>query len=202
MGLISAAANVTVATASVVVAGAAVWRTCGGRCRRPASTATATTSRPPSPPSPPPTVPAAAAARAGAVGEVALVDTALRELVAAPGVFGFGHDLLRFVQPASIDVPLSGTAWMVKEKVLPFRKRVRELLPDLVLEERSLTGEGSVLLRGQTYLVFCGTVSLPAGHRGLLSPKSSIGRVDLMVRMHRHNLDPAQRQPPEQPRPN
>ncbi len=32
-----------------------------------------------------------------------------------------------------------------------------------------------MLLRGQTYLVHCGSISLPADHRGLLSPKSSIG---------------------------
>lgn len=38
------------------------------------------------------------------------------------------------------------------------------------------------MLKGMTYLVYCGNINLPATHRGLLSPKSSIGRVDLMVR--------------------
>ena len=38
------------------------------------------------------------------------------------------------------------------------------------------------MLKGMTYLVYCGVVHLPESHRGLLSPKSSIGRVDLMVR--------------------
>ena len=42
--------------------------------------------------------------------------------------------------------------------------------------------DGIIFLKGQTYLVYCGTVELPKGHRGMLSPKSSIGRVDLMVR--------------------
>ena len=45
----------------------------------------------------------------------------------------------------------------------------------LALEQCSLGGDGAMLLRGQTYLVHCGSISLPADHRGLLSPKSSIG---------------------------
>ena len=116
-------------------------------------------------------------------GEVALVDTELRKLVANGAfTFDFSSDLDRYVQPASIDSPLPKKAWLVKEKVLPFQKCVRELLDNLALDECSLEGDGAMLLRGQTYLVHCGTVALPATHRGLLSPKSSIGRVDLMVR--------------------
>lgn len=67
-------------------------------------------------------------------------------------------------------------------KVIPFSRRVADLLPELVLEERSLKGTGSVLLRGQTYLVHFGRIHLPEGHSGSLSPKSSIGRIDLMIR--------------------
>lgn len=115
--------------------------------------------------------------------EVALVDTELRKLVANDAfVFDFSSDLNQYVQPASIDLPLPKKAWLVKEKVLPFQKCVRDLLDNLALDECSLEGDGAMLLRGQTYLVHCGRVTLPATHRGLLSPKSSIGRVDLMVR--------------------
>ena len=116
-------------------------------------------------------------------GEVALVDTELRKLVANRTFdFPFHPDLDGYVQPASIDLPLAQHAWLVKEKVLPFQKSVKDLLESLALEKCSLEGDGAMLLRGQTYLVHCGSISLPAGHRGLLSPKSSIGRVDLMVR--------------------
>jgi deoxycytidine triphosphate deaminase len=126
---------------------------------------------------------AATSCGGGGAGEVALVDTELRKLVANHAfAFNFSDDLDSYVQPASIDLPLPKQAWLVKEKVLPFQKRVSELLESLALEECSLEGDGAMLLRGQTYLVHCGSVSLPAGHRGLLSPKSSIGRVDLMVR--------------------
>lgn len=127
--------------------------------------------------------PPAASTGGGAGAEVALVDTELRKLV-ANGAFRFDYstDLDRYVQPASIDLPLPKKAWLVKEKVLPFQKCVRELLVNLALDECSLEGDGAMLLRGQTYLVHCGSIALPATHRGLLSPKSSIGRVDLMVR--------------------
>eukprot|EP00041_Stephanoeca_diplocostata_P018795 m.397165 g.397165 ORF g.397165 m.397165 type:complete len:424 (+) comp21125_c0_seq3:240-1511(+) len=120
-------------------------------------------------------------------GSVSLVDTELIELVKS-NAFVYPADryqlgsLIEYVQPASIDLPISGSIFLVKEKVLPFSRRVADLLPDLVLEERSLKGDGAVLLRGQTYLIHFGQIALPAGHRGCLSPKSSIGRIDLMVR--------------------
>jgi len=116
--------------------------------------------------------------------EVALVDEHLRRLI-KEGAFTLsdpGTDLSQYVQPASIDLPVHGPAFLVKEKVLPFKKRVRELLPSLTLEEKPLSGNGAVLLKGQTYLVYWGKVVLPPGSRGCLSPKSSIGRIDMMVR--------------------
>lgn len=73
--------------------------------------------------------------------EVALADKDLLEMVADRKTFqNFGDDMVKFVQPASIDIPLSGTAILVKEKVLPFQQRVRELLPELTIEERPLAG--------------------------------------------------------------
>jgi hypothetical protein len=119
----------------------------------------------------------------------ALVDTELHALVDA-GAFEFHLtnpvpqtvDLHAYVQPASIDLPVTGSAFLVKEKVLPFRHRVVDLLHDLTLERKPLVGDGVVLLKGQTYLVYCGTVNLPPNTKGCLSPKSSIGRVDLLVR--------------------
>ena len=117
-------------------------------------------------------------------GEVALVDYQLTHVISA-GALRLGSRELhldKYVQPASIDLPISGTVFLVKEKVLPFRKQVRQLVEGLVLEEKEFGSNGTVLLKGQTYLVFCGTVRLPVGCRGCLSPKSSIGRVDVMVR--------------------
>jgi hypothetical protein len=118
--------------------------------------------------------------------QVALVDYQLKYML-DQGALRLGSSavhLHEYVQPASIDLPISGAVYLVKEKVLPFRKQVRQLLEELVLEDKDLKSScnGAVLLKGQTYLVYCGKVRLPEGCRGCLSPKSSIGRVDVMVR--------------------
>jgi len=125
-------------------------------------------------------------------GKRALVDAELHALVDS-GAFQFqctkpvprAIDLHTYVQPASIDLPVTGSAFLVKEKVLPFHHKVIDLLDDLTLERKPLSGDdgdGVVLLKGQTYLVYCGIVHLPKDTKGCLSPKSSIGRVDLLVR--------------------
>ena len=118
------------------------------------------------------------------IEQVALVDYQLKYMLKR-GALRLGSsevELDKYVQPASIDLPISGTVYLVKEKVLPFRKQVRQLIHELVLEEKNLEKSSAVLLKGQTYLVYCGKVRLPEGCRGCLSPKSSIGRVDVMVR--------------------
>ncbi|EKX51200.1 hypothetical protein GUITHDRAFT_134704 [Guillardia theta CCMP2712] len=132
--------------------------------------------------------------------EFALVDHQLHSLI-DEGALCLADEnvkLHHYVQPASIDLPVSGTAYLVKEKILPFKKRVecsmlrstcdtcrmqvKDLIGELTLEEKSLTGKGAVLLKGQSYLIYCGVICLQKGQRGCLSPKSSIGRVDIMVR--------------------
>jgi deoxycytidine triphosphate deaminase len=121
--------------------------------------------------------------------ERALVDSDLLSIISGgafrPAVCGGTSvkDLASYVQPATVDIPLGADCFLVKEKVLPFNRTVRSVLDSLTIDRLSLAGpNGQVLLKGQTYLVPCGTVKLDAAMRGSLSPKSSIGRVDLMVR--------------------
>jgi hypothetical protein len=57
--------------------------------------------------------------------------------------------LSSYIQPASIDLPVTGTIYLVKEKVLPFQQRVSDLIEGLTLETKSLSGNGAVLLKGQ-----------------------------------------------------
>eukprot|EP00466_Bigelowiella_natans_P013307 jgi/Bigna1/88578/estExt_fgenesh1_pg.C_340058 len=92
--------------------------------------------------------------------------------------------LLDYVQPATIDIPISGPVHLLKERVLPFRQNLSNLLPALTLQQWDFgdNEEGVLLLKGQSYLIRCGKVTLPSGCRGVLSPKSSIGRIDVMVR--------------------
>jgi dCTP deaminase len=111
-----------------------------------------------------------------------LIDRELRELLGR-GLLSCPHaDISQFVQPASIDLPLGPSCVLVREKVLPHKRKVRDLAESLALQTVDLTGEGGILLRGQTYLAYCGKLKMPGLFRGSLSPKSSIGRVDLMVR--------------------
>jgi hypothetical protein len=81
---------------------------------------------------------------------VALIDEQLEVLVES-GAFDLpcGKNLSAYVQPASIDLPVFGDIFLVKEKVLPFQQRVSELVESLTLEKKSLAGTGAVLLKGQ-----------------------------------------------------
>mmetsp|Transcript_18254 Transcript_18254/g.39640 ORF Transcript_18254/g.39640 Transcript_18254/m.39640 type:complete len:373 (+) Transcript_18254:1-1119(+) len=119
--------------------------------------------------------------------EVALIDDELRELIKGNQIrpcFDMAEiDLELYVQPASIDIPLGSICYLMRDKVIPYKQKVKQLVRgDLVLEKKYIEQNGVVLLRGNTYLFPCGHVNLAKGQRGSLSPKSSIGRVDLMVR--------------------
>lgn len=70
--------------------------------------------------------------------------------------------------------------YLVKDKILPFRKKIRDVVKKICLKE--FETKDAILLKGQTYLFPCLSINLPNRTRASLSPKSSIGRVDLMVR--------------------
>eukprot|EP00756_Hemistasia_phaeocysticola_P006004 Hpha_TRINITY_DN13615_c0_g1::TRINITY_DN13615_c0_g1_i1::g.122457::m.122457/K01494/dcd; dCTP deaminase len=118
---------------------------------------------------------------------LALVDTNLRSLI-AQGFFcsdSKGRSEESLIQPASIDIPCGAVAYQMLG-----RQRLSQQYPtveDLICHRGQglmrLDGpEGAVLVKGQTYLVRCGKVKMPPRHYALLSPKSSIGRCDLLVR--------------------
>ncbi|GBG28412.1 Hypothetical Protein FCC1311_046352 [Hondaea fermentalgiana] len=95
--------------------------------------------------------------------------------------------LLQHIEPASVDLPVGRECFLVRDKVLPHKQSIRDLVyarnSDLVLERKKVDPvEGVLLLKGQTYLFPCARISLEQDLSGSLSPKSSIGRVDLMVR--------------------
>jgi len=113
--------------------------------------------------------------------EVALVDHELSELVHGGNITS-KTNLKDLIQPASIDIPIGECCFLMREKVMPFRRTVSSLVHDYSLQKIHIDEGGIVLLRGQTYLFECAFIKLPPGFRGSLSPKSSIGRVDLMVR--------------------
>ena len=119
--------------------------------------------------------------------EFVMVDDDILNLVNEGALFvsGDGSSTLEsYVQPASVDIPAGRECYLVREKFLPFQRSIRGVLPKVLLESRDLgTDEGVGDAQGQTYLIPCGKVALPMHLRGSLSPKSSIGRIDMMVRI-------------------
>ncbi len=108
--------------------------------------------------------------------EVALVDQDFLNLIDLGNCFQFPRDLKPYVQPASLDLPLSSNCYLVKDKILPFGQNINNLLPSILLDKTNL------LLKNQTYLCYCGKINLPSNIYAKCSPKSSIGRIDLLVR--------------------
>ncbi len=93
-----------------------------------------------------------------------------------------GEDLMDHIQPASLDLPTGDEAWILKNKFLPLKSEIEEIIEENAIERMPLDDDGVVLYKGQTYLVPSIDVDLPEGYSASLSPKSSIGRIDLLTR--------------------
>jgi dCTP deaminase len=94
---------------------------------------------------------------------------------------GVGDDQ---VQPASLDLRLGVRAWRVRASFLPRTGcAVAARIADVAMHELDLAA-GAVLERGCVYIAeIQERLALPAGVGGRANPKSSIGRVDLFVRL-------------------
>lgn len=87
------------------------------------------------------------------------------------------------VQPASLDLRLSDTAWRVRASFLPGARPVETRIADVAMHRLDLTG-GTVLEKGCVYIVrLQERLSLPPGLLARANPKSSTGRVDVFVRL-------------------
>ncbi len=89
------------------------------------------------------------------------------------------------LQPASLDLRLSGEAYRVRASFLPGQGAgVFERLKSLNPERVSLEGEGAVLEKGIVYIApLVERLALPAGVSGAANPKSSTGRLDIFTRL-------------------
>ena len=88
------------------------------------------------------------------------------------------------VQPASLDLRLSGAAWRVRAGFLPFAGPVESRLSELAIAKLSLEGEGAVLEKGQVYLVpLEEELALPPDLWARFNPRSSTGRCDIFTRV-------------------
>jgi dCTP deaminase len=87
------------------------------------------------------------------------------------------------VQPASLDLRLSDTAWRVRASFLPGARAVETRIADVAMHRLDLTG-GAVLEKGCVYIVrLQERLTLPKGLLARANPKSSTGRVDVFVRL-------------------
>ncbi len=102
----------------------------------------------------------------------------LKTLMDGEFIAGIEH---KFINPASLDLPLGQEAYRLEKVFLPLRgQKVRSLLPLVGATPHDLTNPLEV---GVPYLVQVkGRFKLPEGIYGYANPKSSTGRINLFAR--------------------
>lgn len=104
-----------------------------------------------------------------------------REVSVAPGAPGFEA---RQLQPASLDLRLSGRFATLRSGFLPERSTIEQRVAELAIEQGQLDDSGLVLKRGLIYLVELEErLDLPPGAIARFNPRSSSGRLDLFCRV-------------------
>lgn len=112
-----------------------------------------------------------------------LADHQITAMITMGGISASSPILNDQIQPASLDLRLSDTAYRVRASFLPGRASVSERLEELTMHKVPLTG-GAVLEKGCVYVVpLMERLHLPPGMTAAASAKSSIGRLDLMTRV-------------------
>ncbi len=110
----------------------------------------------------------------------ALVDKKLKNLI-HKNIISSEFDLYNYVQPASIDIPLGSEAFILKQKFIPFSRPVSNIIKKLSIGKIDISKE-TILYKGQTYLFPSLFIDIPKNISIKLSPKSSLGRVDVLIR--------------------
>jgi dCTP deaminase len=89
------------------------------------------------------------------------------------------------IQPASLDLRLGATAWRVRASFLPGETAtVRDKIDAFAMHRFALTDAGSVLEKGCVYIVeLIERLALKKRTSAIANPKSSIGRIDVFVRL-------------------
>ena len=86
------------------------------------------------------------------------------------------------IQPSSIDIPLGSKAYLLPKRALSSSKDINEMAKSIALQEYDLNNE-TLFLKHHTYLVETDIeVNLSQDLSAKCSPKSSIGRIDVLVR--------------------
>lgn len=86
------------------------------------------------------------------------------------------------IQPASLDLRLAGPTWRVRASFLPGSGTVREKLAGLALGEINIL-DGAILETGCVYVAQLQESLFGLESTAIANPKSSIGRLDVFVRV-------------------
>ena len=86
------------------------------------------------------------------------------------------------IQPASLDLRLAGPTWRVRASFLPGAGTVRQKLAGLALGEINIL-DGAILETGCVYVAQLQEYMLGSEAVAIANPKSSIGRLDVFVRI-------------------
>jgi dCTP deaminase len=113
-----------------------------------------------------------------------LTDTDLAALLAAGAIKTATPLEAGQIQPSSLDLRLGGHAYRIQASVLPMvGETVEQVIAPLVMYDFSLN-ETRLLERGAVYMIpLQEGLNLPPEIRGVASPKSSTGRLDVFVRL-------------------
>ena len=112
-----------------------------------------------------------------------LVDRSLRQIIDDGIIKHTSADatLHEYIQPASIDLPIGDNIYHVKQKFLPFQRTAWYIAEKLAVQTFT-TDNDVILYKWQTYVIPCLDVQFPDHLSWKISPKSSIGRIDVLVR--------------------
>lgn len=92
-----------------------------------------------------------------------------------------GIDLKEYIQPASLDLPVGSEVFHVKHPFLSFNHPVQYITEHLCVQKLDCTS-WCTLYKNQTYLIPCVDITIPKWYQWLISPKSSLGRLDVHIR--------------------
>lgn len=94
-----------------------------------------------------------------------------------------GLSLIEHIQPSSVDIPLGDVGHAVRRRFSAFIHPIERIVESIGFEKYDLDDNDVILFKGQNYLFPVLDVDLPDHLQLQFSPKSSIGRIDLSVRM-------------------
>ena len=113
-----------------------------------------------------------------------LASQTIKNMIASGRVISEADILEKQIQPASIDLRLSGVAYRVQASFLPGQNAtVQEKLKTMEMHQIDLSN-GAVLEKGCVYIVpLQESLRLNSGISGTANPKSSTGRLDVFTRL-------------------